>query len=208
MLVPMEWVNEPPCTELNVERQDMAKGLLVLSGPKGAARAKGGVLAAMGTAFAVGAVTFLRMPVPRAWKIIPALMAATGGGVAAMGVTTAVSQVRVEVERGKGIRWMWRPRPMPERELRVATKDIESFEVKANYTRSSGEFSFQENTRATYHLMVITRDGKAYSVEEFGLSKLAELRRDQIQKVLGMKGRTGEKAKARTSSRSSRRKTA
>ena len=91
----MEWVNEPPCTELNVERQDMARGLLVLSGPKGMARAKGGVLAAMGTAFAVGAVTFLRMPVPKAWKIIPALMAATGGGVAAMGVTTAVSQVRV-----------------------------------------------------------------------------------------------------------------
>lgn len=194
MLAPMEWVNEPPCTELDVEREDLARGLLVLHGPRGIARAKGGVMAAMGTAFAMGAVAFLRMPFPKAWKIIPALMAATGGGVAALGVTTAVSDVKIEVERGKGIRWAWRARPMPEREVRVAARDIADFEVKTNVTRSSGEFSFQQSSQTSYSLMLITREGKAYSVEEFALSKQAELRRDQIQRALGTKGKANPKA--------------
>ncbi len=200
MLGPMEWFNEPPCTELDVEREDATKGLLVLRGPRGIARAKGGLVAAMGTAFAMGAVAFLRMPFPKAWKIIPALMAATGGGVAAVGVTTAVSEVKIEVQRGKGIRWTWRPRPMPERSAFVATGDIADFEVKTNVTRSSGEFSFQQSSQTSYSLMLITREGKAYSVEEFALSKQAELRRDQIQRALGAKaaGKTRKNAKKKT----------
>jgi hypothetical protein len=193
MLGGMEWVNEPPCTELDVEREDLTRGLLVLRGPRGLARAKGGLVAAMGTAFAMGAVAFLRMPFPKAWKVIPALMAATGGGVAAMGVTTAVSEVKVQVERGKGIRWTWRPRPMPAREVFVAASDIADYEVKTNVTRSSGEFSFQQATSTSYSLMVITKQGKAYSVEEFGLHKQAELRRDQIQRALGDKASKAKK---------------
>src|SRR3954468_5823229 len=144
MLPGMEWVNEPPCTDLEVEREDASKGLLILKGPRGAARMKSGLVAAMGTAFAVGALAFLRMPFPKAWQLIPATMAAPGGGMAALGVVSAISDVRIEVERGKGLRWTWRPRPMPEREVTLAAKDVAAFEVKTNVTRSSSEFSFQE----------------------------------------------------------------
>jgi len=196
MLPRMEWVNEPPCIELDVEREDAARGLLVLRGPRGSARLKGGLVAAMGTAFAVGAVAFLRMPLPRAWKIVPAMMAATGGGVAAMVMATAVSDVKIEVERGKGIRWTWRPRPMQEREVRVAARDIAAFDVKTNVTRSSGELSFRETAQTTYQLMVVTSQGKAYAVEEFALNSQAELRRDQIQRALGTRPSSGKKAAA------------
>ncbi|HVE81490.1 MAG TPA: hypothetical protein VND93_01530 [Myxococcales bacterium] len=185
----MEWVNEPPCTQLDVEREEPSRGILILAGPRGSARVKGGLVAAMGAAFAAGAVAFLRMPVPRAWKLIPALMAATGGGVAALGMATVVSDVRVEVERGKGIRWAWRPRPMQEREVKVAAADIATYEIKTNVTRSSGEFSFREAAQTTYHLMVVTKAGRAYPVEEFDLSAQAELRRDQIQRALGSRAK-------------------
>lgn len=194
----MEWLDEPPCTELAVEREDLARGYLLLVGPRGTARVKGGVLAAMGAAFAAGAVAFLRMPVPNAWKIIPAMMAATGGGVAALGVATAISDVRIEVQRGKGIRWTWHPRPMQERELSIKPDEIAAFDVKTNVTRASGEFSsFRETAQTTFQLMVVTKDGQAYSVEEFGLSVQAELRRDQIERALGTKAAPGKpKAKA------------
>lgn len=193
----MEWVNEPPCTELEVEREDAEKGLLILKGPRGMARAKSGLVAALGTAFAVGAATFLKMPFPKAWKIIPATMIATGGGMAAMGVVGAVSNVRIDVERGKGIRWTWRPRPAPERVVTLAAKDVATFEVKTNVTRSSGEFSFQERSQVTFQLMVISKQGKAYAVEEFPLSSQAELRRDQIQRALGTKAVAKKKKKTK-----------
>jgi len=200
MLPGMEWLTEPPCTELAVEKEDPTRGYLLLSGPRGAARAKGGLLAAMGTAFAVGAVAFLRMPFPRMWKIIPALMAASGGGMAAVGVTTAISDVRIEVERGKGIRWTWRARPLQERSLLVKPDEIATFDVKTNVTRSSDELSsgfasFRETAQTTFQLMVVTRDGKAYPVEEFPLAAQAELRRDQIQRALGKKKAAKARAK-------------
>ncbi|HEY8206325.1 MAG TPA: hypothetical protein VIG99_02510 [Myxococcaceae bacterium] len=194
----MEWITEPPCTELEVEREEAAKGVLVLKGPRGVARAKSGLVAAMGTAFALGAVAFLRMPFPKAWKLIPATMVATGGGMAAMGVMGAVSNVRIEVERGKGITWTWRPRPAPERTVTLAAKDVATFEVKTNVVRSSGEFSFQERSQVTFQLMVISKQGKAYAIEEFALSSQAELRRDQIQRALGTKAKAPARKKKKT----------
>lgn len=192
----MEWVTDPPCTELDVERDDSAKGLLILKGPRGVARAKGGLVAAMGAAFAAGAVAFLRMPLPRAWKLIPAAMAVTGGGMAAAGAVAAVSDVRIQVERGKGIRWSWRPRPAPEREIFLSAKAIADFEVKTNVTRTSSQFSFQDHSVTTFALMVIDKQGKAYAIEEFNLHAQAELRRDQIQKALGTKAKPKKRAKA------------
>jgi hypothetical protein len=183
----MQWVTDPPCTELDVERDDLAKGLLVLKGPRGMTRAKGGLLAAMGAAFAAGAVAFLKMPVPKAWKLIPAAMVVTGGGMAAMGAVAAISDVQIEVERGKGIRWSWRPRPAPAREVFLPAKDIATFEVKTNVTHTSSQFSFQDRAETTFALMVIDKKGKAYAIEEFHLHSQAELRRDQVQKALGKK---------------------
>jgi len=190
----MEWVTDPPCTELDVERDDLAKGLLILKGPRGMARAKGGLVAAMGAAFAAGAVAFLRMPFPKAWKLIPAAMAITGGGMAAAGAVAAISDVRILVERGKGIRWTWRPRPAPEREVFLPAKDVATFEVKTNVTRTSSEFSFQDRSQTSFSLMVVDRKGKAYAVEEFNLHSQAELRRDQIEKALGVKAKSSSKS--------------
>ncbi len=170
---------------MEVEREDASKGLLILKGPRSMTRVKSGLVAAMGTAFALGAVAFLRQALPGPWKLIPITMAATGGGMAAMGVVGAVSDVKIEVERGKGITWTWRPRPAPERVVTLPAKDVATFEVKTNVTRSSGEFSFQERSEVAFHLMVVSKQGKAYAIEEFGLSTLAELRRDQIQRALG-----------------------
>ncbi|HYV45324.1 MAG TPA: hypothetical protein VFA20_10705 [Myxococcaceae bacterium] len=186
----MEWVTEPPCTELDVERDDLAKGMLILKGPRGMARAKGGLVAAMGAAFAAGAVAFLRMPFPKAWKLIPAAMAITGGGMAAAGAVAAISDVRIQVERGKGIRWTWRPRPAPEREVFLPAKEISTFEVKTNITRTSNEFSFQDRSETTFSLMVIDKQAKAYAIEVFHLHSQAELRREQIEKALGAKAKS------------------
>ena len=193
----MEWVTEPPCTELEVERDEASKGILVLKGPRGMARAKGGLVAAMGAAFTAGAVAFLRMPLPKAWKLIPAAMAITGGGMAAMGAVAAISDVRISVERGKGIRWSWRPRPAPEREIFLPAQDVAAFEVKTNITRTSSQFSFQDHSVTTFSLMVIDKKGKAYAIEEFGLAQQAELRREQIQKALGTKAKAKAKPKKR-----------
>jgi hypothetical protein len=194
----MEWINEPPCTELLVDRQDAADGLLVLTGPRTGARLKGGLVAAMGAAFAATAASFLRLPFPPAWKVIPAVMVATGGGMAALGVASAISDVRIEVRRGKGIRWAWTPRPMAERELLLKPEDIAAFEIKTNVVRrSAGEFSFQDVSHTTFHLMVVTRDGKAYSIEEFSLSTQAQIRRDQIEQALGRKVVEARRAPAR-----------
>jgi hypothetical protein len=196
----MEWVTEPPCTELDVERDDSAKGLLILKGPRGVARAKGGLVAAMGAAFAAGAVAILRAaPLPGPWKLIPAVMAVTGGGMAAAGAVAAVSDVRIQVERGKGIRWSWRPRPAPEREVFLPAKDIANFEVKTNVTRTSSQFSFQDHSVTTFALMVIDRQGKAYAIEEFNLHAQAELRQDQIQKALGTRAKAKPKRRAKAS---------
>jgi len=197
MLSGMEWVTDPPCTELDVERDDAAKGLLVLKGPRSMARAKGGLVAAMGAAFAAGAVAFLRMPgLPKVWKLIPAAMALTGGGMAAAGAVAAVSDVRIQVERGKGIRWNWRPRPAPEREVFLHAREIATFEVKTNVTRTSSEFSFQDHSHTTFSLMVVDKQGKAYAIEEFSLHSQAELRQEQIQKALGTKAKAKPKKKS------------
>jgi len=190
----MEWVTDPPCTELEVERDEASKGVLILKGPRGMTRAKGGLVAAMGAAFAAGALALLRnAPLPGPWKLIPAAMAITGGGMAAAGAVAAISDVRILVERGKGIRWSWRPRPAPEREIFLPAKDLAAFEVKTNVTRTSSQFSFQDHSVTTFSLMVIDKKGKAYAIEEFGLAQQAELRREQIQKALGTKAKAKPK---------------
>jgi hypothetical protein len=199
MLRQMEWVNEPPCTELAVEKEDARAGRLTLVGPRPGARVKGGLLAAMGTAMAATAWTFLKLPFPAPWKVIPLVMAATGGGMAALGVTAAVADVRVEVERGKGIRFRWHPRPLPERELFVALGEIAAYEVKTNVVKTGdGMSSFREVSVTTFRLMLVTRSGQAYAIEEFPLSSQAELRRDQIQRVLGRARGEGPARKKRS----------
>jgi hypothetical protein len=135
---------------------------------------------------AATAWTFLKLPFPAPWKLIPLVMAATGGGMAALGVTAAVADVRVEVERGKGIRFRWHPRPLPERELFVAEREIAAYEVKTHVVKTGdGMSSFRETSVTTFRLMVVTRAGQAYAIEEFPLSVQAEMRRDQIQRALG-----------------------
>lgn len=194
----MEWVNEPPCTQLSVERNDPRAGKLTLFGPRGGARVKSGVMAAIGTAMAATAWSFLKLPFPAPWKVIPLVMTATGGGLAALGVTGAVSDVRVEVERGKGIRFRWHPRPFPEREVFVPQGEIGSYEVKTHVVKTGdGMSSFRETAETSYRLMLVTRDGQAYAIEEFGLSAQAELRRDHIQRTLGGTSRAGAQAKTR-----------
>jgi hypothetical protein len=86
---------------------------------------------------------------------------------------------------------------MPEREVTLAAKDVAAFEVKTNVTRSSSEFSFQERSQTSFNLMVVSKQGKAYSIEEFALASQAELRRDQIQRALGTKARAKAKPAAR-----------
>jgi hypothetical protein len=195
----MEWLNEPPCTELAVEKEDSRSGRLTLIGPRAGARVKGGILAAMGTAMAATALSFLKMPFPAPWKVIPLVMAATGGGMAALGATAAVADVRLEVERGKGLRFRWHPRPLPERELFVPVADIAAYEVKTNVVRTSdGMSSFRETAVTTFRLMVVTRSGQAYAIEEFQLSVQAELRRDQIQRALGKPGPAPKPKKKRS----------
>lgn len=191
----MEWLDEPPCTGMNVQVSDAKK--LELSGPAASTRMKGGFMAAIGAVFGSGALPFLRAPIPLPFKVVPLLVGAVGSGIGALGVAAATAKTSVLFERDKGVRFRWKVGPMRQREIFIPVKEIAAFEVSRRvHSVSSDKHGFGGSTFTTYRLNVVTKAGKALGVEEFGLQTQAKLRQDAIEAVLRL-GEPAQKTKAR-----------
>src|SRR5512140_1666574 len=160
----MRWIDEPPCTRLElVEARD---GRLELKGPTTGTRVMGGLTAGFGTMFGAFAAPFLRLPFPAPFKLIPLAFVAVGSGLGALGAATATSSVQVIAERRRGLTFRWRVLPMKEKTLRIPSDEIDAFEVSTHQTTHSGDDALGSTTVTTGRVNVGTRAGKALAIEE------------------------------------------
>jgi hypothetical protein len=193
----MEWLDEPPCTALTLQRSDLDAGKLELSGPAPASRMVGGFMTAFGAAFASGVIPFLRAPIPMPFKLVPLVVGGVGGGIAALGAAAATAKVSVLVERDKGVRFRWKFGPLRQREEFIPVEEIAALEVSHSvHTVNSDKHGFGGSTVMTYRLNLVTRAGKALGLESFGLHTQAKLRQEAIEAVLGL-GEAATKEKPR-----------
>jgi hypothetical protein len=180
----MKWIDAPPCGRMDLVTAN--DGLLDLEGPSVLARAVGAGAAAFGATFATTALGFIRLPVPMPFKLIPIAFGVIGGSVAALGLGSAVSKHWVRVTR-EGIEQRWRWGPLKERSVQVPAAQIVDVEVQSLVHTSTDDFGSQ--TSVSYRLHVVTKDGKAHAIEDFGLSAQAKLRKEQIERILGRPSR-------------------
>ncbi len=177
----MRWFDSPPCHRMDVKESSDQR--LLVTGPGTGARVVGGATAAFGTVFASMGLRFLRLPVPGPFKLVPLLFAAAGGGVAALGATTAFSSCSVEGTPGR-LLVKWKMPGLSERSLEIVGKDVAAFEVTTHSHRvGSSEFG-PDQREYEYRLVVVSRDGKAVELESFGTKAQAELRRTELARVV------------------------
>jgi len=174
-------LDSPPCVPLEVAEASPKR--LLLTGPTKGARFTHGATAAMGGFFAGVGLRFLRMPLPAPFKVVPLLFTAVGGGMAALGATTAFSSCSLEITR-KGLTFTWKPLALAERTLHVAAKDLEAFEV-TTHTHATRDTFGDERAVHEYRLNAVTKDGKALPLEPFLTRAQAELRRKDVEARLG-----------------------
>ncbi len=176
----MKWLDTPPCGAMDVKTA--TDTLLVLEGPSAMTRVAGAGAAAFGTTFASIALGVARMPIPGPFRLIPIAFTAIGGGMAALGVGTAVAKCSVRVDQ-TGIEQRWRWGPLAERTKTIAPADIRALEVQSQVHSGSDGFG-DTRTSVSYRLMVVTNDGVAHALEAFGLSTQATMRKEQIEKII------------------------
>lgn len=176
----MNWLDTPPCGRMDVKTSTDL--VLELEGPPAMTRAASAGAAAFGATFATFALRFARLPAPGPFKLIPLVLGAVGGGVAALGLGTAVSTHHVRVTRaGISLRWRWGP--LSERSLELEVGSIRGLEVESRVHESTDGHGFHRSV-VTYVLQVVTKDGKAHAIEEFGLSTQATMRKEQVERLL------------------------
>lgn len=179
----MNWLDTPPCGRMDVKTA--TESLLVLEGPSTMTKVTSAGVAAFGTTFASIALGMARLPIPGPFRLLPIAFTAIGGGMAALGAGTALAKCSVRVDR-TGIEQRWRWGPMAEKSKLIAPADIRALEVQARV--HSGQDSFGDTrTYTTWRVMVVTNDGAAHGLEEFGLSTQATMRKEQIEKVLDLR---------------------
>ena len=176
----MNWLDTPPCGRMDVKTN--TDGLLVLEGPSAMTRVTGAGAAAFGTTFASIALTVARLPIPGPFRIIPIAFTAIGGGMAALGLGTAVAKCSVRIDR-TGIEQRWRWGPMAEKTKTIAPADIRAIEIQSQVHSGTDGFG-DTSTSVSYRVMVVTNDGAAHGLEEFGLSTQATMRKEQIERLL------------------------
>lgn len=200
----MQWLDEPPCTALDLQLSEPDNGKLELSGPTASSRVVGGFMTAFGAVFASGALPFLRAPIPMPFKLIPLVFGGVGSGLAALGAAAATAKVSVTIERAKGVRFRWKFGPLGQREAFFPVEQIEALEVSSSSRGvGSDKHGFSTSTVTTYRLNLVTREGKAVGLEEFGLQTQAKLRKEAVEAVLGL-GQPVRKEKPRVPRKATR----
>lgn len=176
----MNWIDTPPCGRMDVKTA--TDTLLELTGPSTGARAAGAGAAAFGATFAGFAMRFTRFPIPGPFKLIPIALGLAGGTVAALGLGTAIAKSTIVVSR-RGVELRWRWGPLPEKELLIPREDVKAVELSSHTHQSTDDWG---HTRSwtSYRLNVVTKDGRAQPIEEFGLSTQAQVRKEQVERLI------------------------
>jgi hypothetical protein len=168
---------------MKLKSHDEEAGRLVLE-LGDSARVSGGLMTAAGGMAASFALKMLRLPVPLPFKLIPLGVLGVGAGVGAMGAFTAFADYTITVERGVGVTFRWKWGPRDPQELHVTPEEIEDFEiVRASHTRGVGVGPGTDEV-VTHRLMLITKKGAAYGLDELATETQAKLRRRMIRRAL------------------------
>ena len=180
-LSPMNWFDSPPCPRMEVTHA--SDELISLKGPSTGAKIAGGATAAFGGVFATVGAGFLRLPIPLPFKLIPLVFTAIGAGLAAAGTSAALSECSVEAKRGEGLTMRWKLPARAQRSLVIRTDELEAFEVTEHQHSTSDDFG-NDNLVLSFHLVAVTRDGRAVAFESLGTRTQARLRKEAFEKVL------------------------
>ncbi|MFZ5441369.1 MAG: hypothetical protein ACOZQL_15280 [Myxococcota bacterium] len=175
----MRWFDTPPCPSYEVTTSTPER--LLLSGPSRAQRLAGGATAAFGSVFAGMGLRIARLPMPAPFKLVPLAFAAIGGGVTALGGAAALAQASLEVSRDALV-LKWKLPGLPEKERRLATRDLAALEI----TTHAHEGSELGSAHRVYEhrLVVVTKDGAAVELESFGTRTQAELRQRAVEAII------------------------
>jgi hypothetical protein len=173
----MRWLDSPPCVPLDVA-EDTPKHLR-LSGPSSSARLTNGAAAAMGGVFAGVGLKLLRLPLPAPFKLVPLLFTAVGGGMAALGATTALSSCSLEASK-QGLTLRWKVPALAEKSMHLAAKDVEAFEITTHLHSTRDTFG-DERAVHEHRLVVVTKDGRAIPLEPFFTKTQATQRQKQLE---------------------------
>jgi hypothetical protein len=183
MLGRMEWFSTPPWTQLELaDYSDAEKGLVELTGPSTLARVAGGVTVAMGAGFVATALRFARLPLPLPFKLVPLVIGAVGAGAGALGASVVTAEHSILAQRFSGLTFRWRLGPLPARTLRVKVEEIDAFELTRHLAVSSEDDSAPT---VSHRLVVVTKDGRALPIEEFGTRAQARQRKELLELALG-----------------------
>jgi hypothetical protein len=174
---------------MELKYADVAAGRMQLS-LHVSERIGSGLIAAFGGGFATVAMSFLRAPVPAPFKIVPLAFLFVGAGLGTFGALGAMAEFVIEVERGRGVTFRWR-RGRRRREAHVADSEIETFAVTPHAVHRGAAFSNevpltnQDWVEFQYRLVLVTKSGEAYPVDNFNLPRQALIRQRLIEDVLG-----------------------
>ncbi|MEW5739734.1 MAG: hypothetical protein AB1938_12455 [Myxococcota bacterium] len=177
----MRWIDTPPCVSLEIAEE--SPGRLLLKGPSKGARFVSGANAAVSGLLAGVGLRLLRLPIPGPFKLIPLAFAAVGGGLAAYGAATALSDVSLDVDKD-GLTAKWKAPALSEKSLHLAAKELAGFEITTHAHTARDTFG---DERAVYEhrLVVVTNDGRALPLESFFTRTQAELQQRAIEARLG-----------------------
>lgn len=177
----MRWFDTPPCPTLDATL--ISDERISLRGPSTGARVAGGATAVFGGVFGTIGASFLRLPIPLPFKLIPIVFTAIGGGVAAAGSAAALSRCSVEAARGEGLTLRWKLPLRDEQTLVLRSEELSEFEVTEHAHDSSDDFG-NEHRVMEFRLVAITKDGRAFAFEAHGTRAQARLRKEAFEKVL------------------------
>ncbi len=172
---PLAFLETPPVTSYAIISQN--KHHLRLEGPTPGARLTSGASGAVSGVFAAFGFRMLRSPLPMPMRLIPIAFTAFGAGMAALEASRAAMSCSVDA-KPKGLTFTWRWRPLPERTLEVAAKDIEELEIVSHEVGRRNEL-----TTIVYQLTLVKRDGTAIPIESFNTKAQANLRKKAIEAV-------------------------
>jgi len=171
---PLSFLESPPITSYAIITQN--KHHFRLEGPTPGARVMSGASSAFSAVFAGFGMTMWRnLPMPM--RLIPIAFTAFGGGMALLEASKAAMSCAIDA-RPKGITLTWRWRPLPERTLEIAAKDIEELEIVSQEVGRRNEL-----TTIVYQLTLVRKDGTAIPLESFGTKAQANLRKKAIAAV-------------------------
>ncbi|MBN2361990.1 MAG: hypothetical protein JXR83_21240 [Deltaproteobacteria bacterium] len=178
----MRWFKDPPCLPMQITLHDAESGRLELDESGFDRLWNAGLFTGVG-ALVTGFGLKIARWTPGPMKLAPLAVATAGGASTALGVMSGLAHHNISFERGQGVRLRWRFGRARPRELRIAADRIAAFEV-VHRSRRGGARDL-ERAESYYRLLLVTVDGAAIPLEEFGTRTQAELRQALIEQVLG-----------------------